>query len=68
VGELRLLLQNISLQVDRFDKRVWRLETSSNYTVRSAYNLLSATTHVDHVVLVSSLWHKNFPLKVVVFA
>jgi len=38
VGELRLLLQNVSLQVDRIDRRLWRLETSSVYTVQSAYN------------------------------
>ena len=38
VGELRLLLHNVSLQVDWVDRRVWRLETSSVYTVRSAYN------------------------------
>ena len=68
VGELRLLLHNVSLQVHRVDRRVWRLETPSVYTVRSAYNFLSATTHVDHVVPVSSLWHKNVPLKVVIFA
>jgi len=54
--------------VDRVDRRVWRLETSSEYTVRSAYNFLSATTPVDNVVPVSSLWHKNVPLNVVVFA
>jgi hypothetical protein len=68
VGELRLLLHNVSLQVDRVDRRVWRLESSSEYTVRSAYNFLSATTPVNHAVPVSSLWHKNVPLKVVVFA
>lgn len=68
VGDLRLLLHNVSLQVDRVDKWLWRLETSSVYSVRSAYKLLSASTHVDQVVPASSLWHKNVPLKVVIFA
>jgi len=33
VGELRLLLHTVTLQVDRVDGRLWRLETSSVYTV-----------------------------------
>ena len=40
------------------------METSSVYTVRSAYKFLT----VDDVVFVSSLWLKEVPLKVVLFA
>jgi len=68
VGELRLLLQNATLQVDRVDKRLWRLETSSVYTVRSVYKFLNDNVTVDKAMPVSSLWHKNVPLKVVIFA
>jgi len=68
VGELRLLLQNVSLQVDVIDKTLWRLEASSMYTVRSAYNFLTTNFTVDLAVPVSSLWHKDVPLKVVLFA
>ena len=68
VGELKFLLQNVTLQVDRVDRRLWRLETSSVYTVRSAYKFLNANVAVDQAVPVSSLWHKNVPLKVVIFA
>lgn len=68
LGELRLLLQNVSLQIDRDDRRMWRLETSSIYTVRSAYNFLNANVTVDLAVPVSSLWYKDVPLKVIVFA
>jgi hypothetical protein len=69
VEELRLLLQNASLQVDRVDRRLWRLETSSIYTVRSAYNFLTDTAPVDAAmsVPVSSLWLKEVPLNVVLF-
>ena len=67
VGELRLLLQNVSLQVDRIDRTVCWLETSSVYTVRSAYNFLNDNSSVDLVVPVSSLWHKDVPLKAVLF-
>jgi len=70
VGQLRLLLWNVSLQVDRVDRRLWRLETSSIYTVRSACNFLTITAPVDAAVSVpvSSFWHKEIPLKVVLFA
>lgn len=43
------------------------METSSAYTVRSAYNFLNANVPVDLVVPASSLWHKDVPLKVVLF-
>ena len=68
LGDLRLLLHDVTLQVDRLDRRLWRLKTSSVYTVRSAYNFLNANVHVDLVVHVSSLWHKDVPLKVVLFS
>jgi hypothetical protein len=54
--------------VDRADRREWRVETSSIYTVRSAYKLLSASPNVDLAVPMPSLWHKNVPLKVGIFA
>jgi len=68
VGELRLLLQNVTLQVDRVDRRLWRLETTSVYTVRSAYNFMTHNALVDLAVPVSFLWQKDVPLKVVLFA
>jgi len=64
VGELRILLHNVILQVDRADRMLWRLETSFVYTVRSAYNCINAIAPVDLMVPVSSLWHKDVPLKV----
>ena len=38
VGELCLLLQNVTLQVEKEDKWLWNLEKSNVYSVRSAYN------------------------------
>ena len=67
LGELRLLLQNVTLQVLREDKRTWRLDTSSIYTVRSAYNSMIAQVSIDHVPTTPSFWHKDIPLKVVLF-
>lgn len=68
VGDIRLLLHNVSLQIDKVDKWMWRLETSSLYSVCSAYKFLNANLHVDLAVSASSLWHKDVPLKVVLFA
>ena len=44
------------------------METSSVYTVRNAYNFLNVQSPIDHVVHVSSFWHKDIPLKVVLLA
>ena len=67
VGELRLLLQNVSLHVHRKDNWKWKTDSSSFYIVRSAYNTLIAQVHIDNVVAAPSIWHKNVPLKVVLF-
>jgi len=37
VGELSLLLQNVTLQVDKEDRWLWRLDLSHVFSVRSAY-------------------------------
>jgi len=68
VGELILLLANVTLQVNREDKWLWTLENSNAFTVRSLYNFLTLQLHFELPVDVSSIWHKDVPLKVVVFA
>jgi hypothetical protein len=68
LGDLRSLLLMVNLQIDRFDRRVWRLDPSSVYTVRSAYNFITVNGPVTSEVPVSSLWHKDVPLKVILFA
>jgi len=68
VGELCLLLQNVTLQVDKEDIWIWNLEKSNAYTVRSAYNCQTAQLPAVVPVDMKMLWQKNVPLKVVVFA
>ena len=68
VGELCLLLQNVTLQVDKEDICIWNLEKSNAYTVRSAYNCHTTQLPVVVPVDMKMLWQKNVPLKVVVFA
>jgi len=68
VEELLLLLHNVHLQVDRDDRWRWTLESSNIFSVRSAYNFLSANPPLASSVPGASLWHKDVPLKVVLFA
>jgi hypothetical protein len=68
VRELILLLGNVTLQVNKVDRWLWNLENSKSFTVRSAYNYLTAQIPTDTLVPVASLWHKDIPLKVVLFA
>lgn len=67
VGNLCLLLQNVNLQVDKDDSWKWHLETSNAFSVRSAYKVLAARFHSAAMELSKSLWHKDIPLKVVLF-
>ena len=50
VGELCLLLQIVTLQVDKEDKWLWNLESSNDFTVRSAYKILTHHHNVDTTV------------------
>ena len=68
VGELCLLLQNVTLQVDKEDMWHWKLESSNAYTVRSAYKSMTQHQYIDTTVSTKVLWHKDIPLKVVLFA
>ena len=68
VGELILLLANVTLQVTREDTWLWTLETSNAFSVRSLYNFLTLQPPAEPPVDASSIWHKDVPLKVVVFA
>ena len=68
LGDLTLLLQNVILQVNKDDRCLWILESSRVFSVRSAYNVLTSQPPIELPVAVSYLWHKNVPLKVVLFA
>jgi len=64
LGDLILLLHNVNLQVDR---SLWTLESSNAFSVRSAYKYLTLQPPLMSSVDVLSLWHKDVPLKVVLF-
>ena len=67
LGELLLLLHNVILQVDKDDRWLWTLKSSNVYFVRSAYRVLIVHPPLVYPVTVSELWHKDIPLKVVLF-
>ena len=67
-GELTLLIHNVILQVDKDDSWLWTLDSSKTFIVRSAYNFLTTQHPIAQPVVVSSLWHKDVPLKVVLSA
>ena len=66
--ELILLLFNVNLQVEKNDRWLWTLESSNIFTVRSAYNFITFQPPLASWVDASHLWHKDVPLKVVLFA
>ena len=66
--ELILLLFNVNLQVEKNDRWLWILESSNIFTVRSAYNFITFQPPLASRVDASHLWHKDVPLKVVLFA
>jgi len=68
LGELCLLLHNVNLQVDKEDRCLWHLESSTVFTLRSAYKHLVNQHNTFTTVSPKDLWHKDIPLKVVLFA
>jgi len=68
MGELCLLLQSVTLQVDKDDRWLWKLELSNNFTVQSAYKVKVHHHHSSFTVTPTVLWHKGVPLKVNLFA
>ena len=68
MGELTSILQSASLQVNKKDIWLWNLEKSNVYSVRTAYDFLTTPTTVVNPVEAKLLWHKDIPLKVIIFA
>ena len=68
MGEIKLLLQNVTLQVDKDDRWLWNLETSHVFSVRCAYNLITVQHPTASSMVASSIWNKDVSLKVGLFA
>ena len=57
----------MNLQVDKEDRWQWHLKTSNAFSVRSAYKVLATRYHSPVMETLKPLWHKDIPLKVVLF-
>jgi len=67
LGDLISLLQNVNLQVNNIDRWRWALESTNTFSVRNAYKFLTLQPPLVSSVDALSLWHKDVPLKVVLF-
>jgi len=62
------LLTNIILQSSISDMGLWYLHASQSYNVTSAYYYLTLTLNVGEADHPKSIWNKEVPLKVSLFA
>jgi hypothetical protein len=68
VGECRMLLFNVSLQVTMSDRWRWRLDNTGSYTVRSVYDMLTADGSNTVSEAAELIWNRHVPLKVSILA
>ncbi|CAJ2651349.1 unnamed protein product [Trifolium pratense] len=68
VGECQSLLMTFSLQDYVSDRWQWQPDPDDGYTVRGAYQLLTAQDTVTLDTAAGLIWHPQVPLKVSIFA
>ena len=68
VAELGEVLLNVSLKVDFEDRWIWLLAPADGYLVCDDYRLFTTQTPYHNAVVIDLIWHKNFSLKVSLFA
>ncbi|GAU49524.1 hypothetical protein TSUD_407570, partial [Trifolium subterraneum] len=64
LGESQTLLLTISLQAHSLDRWLWRPDVDGGYTVRGAYQILTAQDVVPLDAAIGLIWHPQVPLKV----
>ncbi|GAU50579.1 hypothetical protein TSUD_410040 [Trifolium subterraneum] len=68
LGECQTLLLNISLQVHSSYRWLWQPDPDKDYSVRSAYHLLTSHNSVTLHVAYGLISHSQVPLKVSILA
>jgi hypothetical protein len=68
LGECQALLLNLLLQAQSPDMWQCQLDPARGYSVRGAYLLLTSQHPAPLDATKDLLWHKQFPLKVSIFA
>ncbi|GAU11399.1 hypothetical protein TSUD_343900 [Trifolium subterraneum] len=63
LGECQTLLLTISLQDHSLDRWLWQPDVDNGYTVRGAYQLLTAPPEVPLHAATGLIWHPQVPLK-----
>jgi hypothetical protein len=66
--ECRLLLANVSVQSNVFDRWQWDPDTHEGYTVKGAYKCLTIPVDPTFCATDKLVWHKKVPLKVSIVA
>ncbi|GAU28485.1 hypothetical protein TSUD_294880 [Trifolium subterraneum] len=64
IGECQALLLNVSLQAHSSDRWLWQWGLDDGYTVRGAYQLLTAHDVIPLGHAAGLIWHSRIPLKV----
>jgi len=64
VGQCRILLLYVTLQVAISDRWVWSLDPIKRYSVCNVYQTLTSDVPRLEVVTSNSFWHAYVPLKV----
>jgi hypothetical protein len=68
LGECQALLFTVTLQVGSLDRWQWRTDPISGYSVRDAYQVLTAQDMTVIGEAEDLIWHRQVPLKVSIFA
>jgi hypothetical protein len=64
VGEMKILLSNVSFQDSRPDVWLWQTNVGDGYTVRGVYQMLMGQEMHVHDDFSDAVWHKSVPLMV----
>jgi len=64
IEECRVVLLDVSLQVNIPDEWMWRPNKGDGYTVREVYQMLTRQKDHNLDAILDSVWHKQVPLKI----
>ncbi|GKV09906.1 hypothetical protein SLEP1_g21339 [Rubroshorea leprosula] len=65
--QLRSTIQNVQVRKDADDRWWWRYEKDGEYTVKSAYKMLTTTEEGDEIKCLKRCWNLTIPLKICAF-
>ncbi|GKV05029.1 hypothetical protein SLEP1_g17084 [Rubroshorea leprosula] len=66
--QLRSTIQNVQVRKEADDRWWWRYEKDGEYTVKSAYKMLTTTEEGDEIKCLKRCWNSTIPLKICAFS